>query len=74
MAKKPTKSKRKPKVANRAKRTLKPGETIENSGLYVSETSKKRVTLTKGEAAPVTPLKNERWHQVVAMKTEQTES
>lgn len=67
MAKKPTKSKRKPKTASRVKLTLKPGETVENSDLYVSETSKKRVMLTKGEAAPVTPLKNERWLQVAEL-------
>lgn len=67
MAKKPTKSKTKPRSANQVKRTLKAGQLVEEAGIYRSEASKTRATLAKGDFAPPTPLKNERWHQV--MKT-----
>lgn len=67
MAKKPTKSKPKPKSANRAMNALKPGQMIEVSGLYQSDKSKTRMTLTKGEHAPSTPLKDERWLKRVEM-------
>ncbi len=67
MPKKATKSKAKPKTANRPKRTLKAGQVVEMSGTYQSETSKTRMTLVKGDAAPPTPLKNERWNKVVEM-------
>ena len=58
---------KKPKTANRPKRTLKAGQTVEESGTYQTDSSKTRMTLTKGEAAPSTPLKNERWNRVVEM-------
>lgn len=70
MAKKPVKSKSKPKLANRARLTLKPGDTVETSGIYRSEASKTRAKLVKGELAPPAPLKNERWHQVAVTKDE----
>lgn len=67
MAKKPTKSKPKPKTANRAMRALKPGQVVEIAGLYQSDKSKMRMTLTKGEQAPTTPLKDERWLKMIEM-------
>ncbi len=72
MAKKPVKSKRKPKSANRVRLTLKPGDTIENSGIYRSDISKTRATLVKGDFAPAAPLKSERWLQVAPAPVDQT--
>lgn len=65
MAKKPTKSKPKPKSAKRVMRTLKPGQVVEESGLYQSDRSKNRTALVKGDNAPPTPLKDERWLKVI---------
>lgn len=66
MPKNSTRSK-KPKTANRPKRTLKAGQTVEESGTYQTDSSKTRMALEKGQAAPSTPLKNERWNRVVEM-------
>lgn len=67
MPKNSKRTKAKPKTANRPKRTLKAGQTVEQSGTYQTDSSKMRMTLEKGEAAPITPLKNERWNRVVEM-------
>jgi len=67
MAKKPTKWKPKPKSAKRVMRTLKPGQTVEDSGLYQSDRSKTRKALVKGDFAPPTPLKDERWMRLAEM-------
>ncbi len=48
------------------KRTfVKPGETVQDSGIYRSTKSGKRATMVKGEPAPPTKQKGERWSQVV---------
>ena len=67
MAKKPTRLKSKPKSAGRILRTIKPGQVVEDSGMYQSDRSKKRTTLVKGDFAPPTPLKDERWLWVIDM-------
>ena len=49
-----------------AKRTfVKPGQTVQDSGIYRSTKSRKRATMVKGEPAPPTKQKGERWSQVV---------
>lgn len=47
------------------KRTVKPGETVTDSGIYKSNKSGRRATMVKGEPAPPTPSKGEKWKQVV---------
>jgi len=47
------------------KRTLRPGERVPDSGIYESTKSRRRATLVKGEPAPPTPRKGERWRQRV---------
>jgi len=48
-----------------AKKPIKPGETVEDSGIYQSSKSKIRATMVKGETAPPTQQKGEKWTQVV---------
>jgi hypothetical protein len=45
--------------------TIKPGQTVEDSGIYKSSVSHQKTTLVKGEHAPPTPKKGEKWKQVV---------
>jgi hypothetical protein len=47
------------------KPTVKPGEMVQDSGIYESSISKTRATMTKNEPAPPTPKKGEIWKQVV---------
>jgi len=70
VAKKPVKSKT--KLAKRVRLTLKPGDTVENSGLYRSDISKTRAKLVAGDFAPPAPLKNERWHRIAAAISEES--
>ena len=44
---------------------IKPGQEVQDSGIYRSTKSKQRATLVDGEPAPPTPQKNEKWVQVV---------
>jgi len=44
---------------------LKPGETVDRSGIYTSSTSKQRTTLDRGETAPPTPKPGEKWNLTV---------
>lgn len=44
---------------------VKPGETVQDSGIYVSSISKTRATMVKGETAPPTRKKGEKWKQEV---------
>ena len=46
-------------------RTVKPGQTVEDSGIYKSSKSHQKSTLVKGEPAPPTQEKGEKWKQVV---------
>ena len=39
--------------------TLKPGETVHNSGIYQGSKSGERTTLVKGNMAPVMPMRHE---------------
>lgn len=48
-----------------SKNTVKPGETVPDSGIYKSTKTGTRSTLVKGEPAPPTPEKGERWEQDV---------
>jgi len=47
------------------KKTVKPGQTVQDSGIYKSTKSGQRSTLVKNEPAPPTPQKGEQWKQVV---------
>jgi len=44
---------------------IKPGEEVKDSGIYKSSVSKQKATLVKGEPAPPTPEKGEKWKQIV---------
>jgi hypothetical protein len=44
---------------------VKPGQSTTDSGIYESSKSHKRTTLDKGEKAPPTPLKGEKWNAKV---------
>lgn len=44
---------------------IKPGAQVPDSGIYQSTRSKTRATMVKGEPAPPTPGKGEKWKQVV---------
>ena len=43
---------------------IKPGEEVQDSGIYQSTKSKQRATMVKGEPAPPTPQKGEEWKQI----------
>lgn len=45
--------------------TIKPGTKVPDSGIYKSTRSKTKATMVKGEPAPPTPKKGEKWTQVV---------
>ncbi len=47
------------------KKSIKPGQTVPDSGIYISSKSKQRTTIVKGEPAPPTPQKGETWKQTV---------
>jgi len=47
------------------KPTVTPGNRVTDSGIYESSKSKQRATLVKGEPAPPTPKKGEKWVQKV---------
>ena len=44
---------------------VKPGGIVPDSGIYKSTKSNTRATMVKREHAPPTPLKGEKWKQVV---------
>ena len=44
---------------------IKPGQTVQDSGIYRSSKSGTKATLVKGEPAPPTPKKGETWGQIV---------
>lgn len=46
------------------KPTVKPGETVKDSGIYKDESGKK-ATMVKGEPAPPTTKKGQVWKQIV---------
>ena len=52
-------------MAKRIKRTIKPGQTVEDSGIYQSDKSKIKATMVRGEPAPPTRQKGETWKQVI---------
>lgn len=47
------------------KPTVRPGQKVTDSGIYLSSRSRRRATMVEGEPAPPTPSKGERWKQVV---------
>lgn len=47
------------------KDTLKPGETVDRSGIYTSTHSKQRTTLDRGDTASPTPQSGEKWKLTV---------
>ena len=47
------------------KPTVKPGQQVNDSGIYQSSKSKRKATMVKGEPAPPTPEKGEIWKQVI---------
>lgn len=44
---------------------VRPGQPVQDSGIYKSTKSRTRATMVKGEPAPPTPQKGEKWTQVV---------
>lgn len=48
-----------------SKKTVKPGQPVQDSGIYKENTTGRRATLVKGEPAPPTPKKGGAWKQVV---------
>ena len=46
-----------------AGKSIKPGQTVPDSGIYVSSKSGQRTTIVRGEPAPPTPQKGETWKQ-----------
>ena len=48
-----------------ARKPIKPGQEVQDSGIYQSSKSKIRATMVKGEPAPPTPQKGEQWKQVI---------
>ena len=47
------------------KPTVAPGGKVPDSGIYRSDKSGQRATMTRGEPAPPTPRRGETWKQVV---------
>lgn len=47
------------------KTTVKPGQTVQDSGIYQSNRTGTRATMVEGERAPPTPKPGESWRQVV---------
>lgn len=47
------------------KTTVKPGEKVQDSGIYKSDKTGKKATLVKGEPAPPTGKPGEKWKQIV---------
>lgn len=45
--------------------TISPGQKVQDSGIYKSTKSGTRATMTKGEPAPPTQERGEKWKQVV---------
>lgn len=48
-----------------AKPSVKPGQTVPDSGIYKSTNSGTKSTLVKGEPAPPTPKSGEKWKQII---------
>lgn len=48
-----------------SKPKIKPGQTVQDSGIYQSTISKTKATMVQGEPAPPTPKPGETWKQVV---------
>ena len=48
-----------------AKKSVRPGQTVPDSGIYRSSKSKQTTTLVKGKTAPPTPEEGETWKQTV---------
>jgi len=46
-------------------RIVKPGQNVEDAGIYKSTQTDQKSTLVKNEPAPPTPRKGEKWKQVV---------
>lgn len=47
------------------KLTIKPGQTVPDSGIYISTVSRTRATMVEGERAPPTRRRREEWHQII---------
>lgn len=44
---------------------IRPGQSVQDSGIYKSTISHRRATMVKDEPAPPTPQKGEKWRQIV---------
>jgi hypothetical protein len=65
MASKKGSSSNKAGSSKKSKPIIKPGEKVPDSGIYQSSKSGTRSTIVKGEHAPPTPKKGEKWQQVI---------
>jgi len=52
-------------MAGKKSNVVKPGKEVPDSGIYRSSKSRTKATLVKGESAPPTPQKNEKWKQII---------
>ena len=44
---------------------IRPGQKVQDSGIYRSTKTRTKATMVRGEPAPPTPSKGEKWSQVV---------
>lgn len=44
---------------------IRPGQKVQDSGIYRSTKSRQRATMVRNEPAPPTPLKGEKWKQII---------
>ncbi len=47
-----------------ARKSVKPGQPVKDSGIYKSSKSGKKATMVEGESAPPTPQRGETWKQI----------
>jgi len=52
-------------MGKKNKPSVRPGETVPDSGIYKSTKSKTKATMVKGEPAPPTPQQGEKWVQII---------
>jgi hypothetical protein len=48
-----------------SRQTLRPGQTVERSGIYRDPNSGERTTLVQGKTAPPTPERGGTWREIV---------
>jgi len=54
-----------PSITMNSRVQLKPGKTVERSGIYRSSKTEQNTLLVRGQPAPPTAAKGEKWHLIV---------